>query len=39
MSGQTTGAPEQVKPFWETVFGQVVIGVVSGLIIASVVKK
>lgn len=39
MSGQTAGTPELVKPFWETVFGQVFIGVVSGLIIASVVKK
>lgn len=39
MNGQTAGAPEQAKPFLGTVFGQVVIGVVSGLIIASVIKK
>lgn len=27
------------KPFWDSVFGQIVIGVMTGLVVAAVVKK
>lgn len=34
-----SGNDQPVKPFWDTVFGRILIGAVTGLVVANVVKK